>query len=237
MRNLAILFLLLFSFELTACEAPNAPSRTAGTAPSVQASTVVDPTSNSKKTNSEDTKLVDTIIKFVDAVRDDDPKSFKELMDQGGLFSISYFVDDRDPNRVVHVYPNDVSESLVLTNSKGYIGITVAVLDFVEETSRSKRDFPIHRTEQLKGISFDVDWHHASEEDIEKRLKSIYQTCNQLILVNNEYIPQVFILNNNYVVLTKSKAYPDDPSVFIGDWAVFEKLNGDYILRVLMNFT
>ncbi|MNN08502.1 hypothetical protein D3C81_1213580 [compost metagenome] len=89
----------------------------------------------------------------------------------------------------------------------------------------------------MKGISFDVDWHHASEEDIEKRLKSIYQTCNQLILVNNEYIPQVFILNNNYVVLTKSKAYPDDPSVFIGDWAVFEKLNGDYILRVLMNFT
>jgi len=228
--------LLLLSFELTACEAINAPSSTAGTTPSVQASADVDSTINNKKTNLEDTKLVGTIIKFVDAVRDDDSKSFKKLMDKDGLFSITYFVDERDSNRVVHVFQNDVNENLVLTNSKGYIGITVAVLDFTT-ISRDKPEFPIYHSKELKGISFDVDWHHDSEEEIKKQLKSIYQTCNQLILINNEYIPQVFILNDNYVVLTKSKAYPDDPSVFIGDWAVFEKINGNYKLRVLMNFT
>ncbi|MBY9078998.1 hypothetical protein [Paenibacillus sp. CGMCC 1.18879] len=236
MRKLAMLLLWLLSFELTACEATITSSSTVGTPPSVQASTEVDPTTSSKKPNPEDTKLVDTITKFVDAIHDDDPKPFKELMDQDGLFSISYFVDDRDPNRVVHVYPDDVSENMVLVNSKNDIGITLLVLNF-NKISKASPDFPIINSEQLKGISFDVDWHHASEKDIEKQLKSIYQTCNQLILINNEYNPQLFILNNNYVVLTKSKAAPDDLSDFTGDWAVFEKINGDYKLRVLMNFT
>jgi hypothetical protein len=184
---------------------------------------------------SEDSELTHMIETFIGIVNNEDSILFKEMMDKDGIFSITYYVDGRDRNSVVHVNQDEVRDDLVLANSNKKAGITVGILDFAKDTELRK-DIPINQIDKLNDISFDVDWREESEDDIQKRLEDIYQACSQIIRLNNQYIPQVFILKDHYVVLTKSIASEEPVADFIGDWAIFEKVEGRYKLRVLMNF-
>jgi len=191
---------------------------------------------DSKADDLDDNKKInDFIMKYADSVeyRDEEPhrdaESFKSLIDQFGIYSITYFIDERDRNVVLHLYSDEIRDDLVLANSKK-VGITITSLPIESEMI-------LHSSDYLNNISFDVDWRSNDEEFVESKLHEIVETCKKIIMTNNEDIPQVFVLKDNYFAFTISGIAPEPYLDFTGDWIIFERMDGEYKLRAIMKFT
>ncbi|WP_157261461.1 hypothetical protein [Paenibacillus sp. A3] len=170
-------------------------------------------------------QLEDNIVKV-------DSKGFKGMLDQHGVYSITYFEDGRDPNVVLHLYGNEIRDDLVLANStKTGIGVSPMVASNAE-----LENMPVHSNEWLKNLSFNVDWHINDENLIQSKLDDIIKLCEKMVLMNNEYIPQVFQLKDNIFVFTKSNVSPEPYYSFTGRWVIFEKIDNEYKLRAIMEF-
>ncbi len=172
------------------------------------------------------------ILKFSKAIFSEDSKSFKEMMDKDGIYSITYFVDGRDQNVVLHLYQNEIRDDLVLANSKK-MGIGLSSMFYLSLVNDVK-SIPIHSNKILNDISFNVDWHINDENMVETKLNDIIQTCQKINLINNKDIPQVFVLKDNMFAFAKSSGVLKPSPEFTGDWVIFEKVGSEYKLRAVM---
>lgn len=172
-----------------------------------------------------DASLRDFVEIFSKAMFETDSDIFKTLIDNDGIYSITYFVDGRDPNTVLHLYKNDIRDDLVLAkNNKA--GLTLGTEFGADDT----RSMPIHDT----NLSLDINWHRNNKELIEQKLESIISTLQKINLINNEPIPQVFILKNNLFAFAISNGVLEPEPEFTGEWVIFEKTNNEYRLRAIM---
>lgn len=191
----------------------------------------------SRKNNNENQNnknIKDTIKKFIKSTYTGYPKDFKKMIDEYGIYSITYFIDKRDRNVVLHLYKNEIRDDLVLANSNK-TGITVATM-FTGEVLNPKYRMPIHDSRYSKSISFNVDWHKNDESLVQNKIQDIENTCKKLININNKWIPQVFIIKGKYIVYAESGGGPKTSPGLIGKWAIFEKKGKEYKLRVLIDF-
>jgi hypothetical protein len=185
--------------------------------------------------NNVNNQLVkDFIVKFISSIKNEDSESFKNLVSQDGIYSISYFVDGRDKNVVLHLNKDEIRGDLVLANLEK-IGITLATM-FSEEIVSSIENMPINSSTILSDISFYVDWHFDDENRIESKLEEIVNTCEKIILTNNQDIPQVFLLKDNIFAFTQSTATHEPDVECTGDWMIFEKKGEEYIILAVLQF-
>lgn len=184
--------------------------------------------------HNDDKAIQDFLVKFIAAIKCQNTKAFKALLDKDGILSISYFGDKRDRNVVIRISRDQVRDDLVLANSEK-IGITLETM-FSENIINLQGEIPIHKSEFLSNISFNVDWHTDNERNVQKKLEDIVNTCKQIILTNNHNIPQLFVLKDNIFVFTQSSIVEEPYDEFTGDWLIFEKIDGIYKLRAVMKF-
>jgi hypothetical protein len=185
------------------------------------------------KYNKVDNELLkDFINKFIVSIKNDDSKTFKDLVSENGIYSITYFVDGRDQNVVLHLNKEEIRDDLVLANSEK-MGITLATMFSVYDVE-SLESIKINSSMQLSDISFNVDWHTVDENEVKTKLEDIIKTCEDIILINNENIPQVFVLKDNIFAFTQSSAIQEPDVECTGDWVIFEKVGTEYkILAVI----
>ena len=188
---------------------------------------------NNENLGVNENELKDFIIKFMVAIKNGDSKTFKELIDKDGIFSITYFIDQRDPNVAIHVFKDEIRNDLVLVNSENTVGITIGSM-FAGNAELQQNDIPINISQNLSDISFNIDWHNTDESVIEKRIEDIIKTCHKINLTNNEYIPQVFVLKDNIYAFAYSSVMLGPELDVTGDWAIFEKIDSEYKLRAVM---
>ncbi|WP_410771630.1 hypothetical protein [Fontibacillus sp. BL9] len=182
------------------------------------------------------TGIREFLTSFIDNIDNRDNRNmdaFKEWIDQDGFYSITYFVDKRDINTVVHLYANEVRGDLVLANEEK-MGLTLSSMFSVSH--EEIQDMPIHVSEELKKISFNVDWRINDEPAIEMGLEDILKACEAMNLVDNEYIPQVFVLKDNMYAFAISSVNLETVTEITGEWLVFEKQHDKFKIRAVMEF-
>jgi hypothetical protein len=135
---------------------------------------------------------------------------------------------------VLHLDKNEIRNDLVLANSKK-MGIGLSSM-FYRNLVNEVDNLQIHSTKSLNEISFNLDWHVSDESMVESKIEDIVKTCQEINLINNEYIPQVFVLKNNMFTLAQSSGVLEPTPEFTGDWVVFEKVGSEYKLRAVMKF-
>lgn len=184
---------------------------------------------------SADQHFKEFINKFFKTKLTDDAAAFKESMDEDGIYSITYFVDGRDRNRILHLFKDEIPPDLVLFNSKT-TGITL--MSLFAGPHDENADIPILTNKLLGDITYDVDWHANDEDGVQNKLQDIIKTCEEIILYDNVITPRIFAIKNNMYVYTDASEvvgpYPD--SDFTGDWLVFEKQGTEFKVRAVMNF-
>ncbi|WP_304943329.1 hypothetical protein, partial [Vallitalea guaymasensis] len=79
-----------------------------------------------------------------------------------------------------------------------------------------------------------IDWLVKDEQVIQNQLTDIINGCQELILKNNEYIPQVFRLSNNIYAFSYSDINENAPGKFYGYWMIFEEINESYMIRAII---
>jgi|GEM_PF-1777489 len=176
-----------------------------------------------------DNDIKEFISDFVKATSETNVEEFKSLMDEYGMYSITYFVDKRDRNVVLHLNRDEIRSDLVLANSKK-VGISLggAYKDLNVD------DIPIQESDESSKISFNIDWHINDENIIESNLEDIISTCQKINIINNEYIPQIFVLNDNLYAFCKSSGVEEPEPEFTGDWLIFEKRDDAYKIRAFI---
>lgn len=179
--------------------------------------------------------IKDFLNKFMTSIKNVDSQAFKDLMDEDGVYSITYFIDERDPNVVVHVFKDQIRDDLVLVNSENKVGITLDSL-FSGNDEYPIEDIPIHTSKDLSSESFNIDWHVYNESMVEEKLNDINRICQKINLTNNVYIPQVFVLMDNIFAFAKSSSVLEPYPEFTGEWVIFESIDGEYKLRAIMKF-
>lgn len=184
--------------------------------------------------NKENKAILDFVEKFLIASTNVKLESFKELLDNDGMYSITYFGDERAPNVVLHLNKDEIRDDLVLANSQK-VGITLEAL-FGGDIVESKESILVNSSQDLDDISFGIDWHKNDETNVQNNLENILKTCEKVILINNEYVPQVFKLKNNIFIFTQSILTEEPYKEFIGEWLIFEKVNNEYKVRAVMKF-
>lgn len=190
---------------------------------------------NDKRLNIDEQGIKNFILKFLSSIKNDDSKGFKELLSDDGIFSISYYIDQRDPNVVIHVNKDLIRSDLILVDSNNKAGITLSTM-FAGDDAVELEKMPIHTSELLSNMSFNVQWKSKDEGMIMKYLEDIVQTCQKINLVNNEDISQVFVLKDNMFAFAKSSGVLKPSPEFTGDWVIFEKVGSEYKLRAVMQF-
>jgi hypothetical protein len=174
--------------------------------------------------------------KLLSAIKgDDDRKLFKDLVDEHGFFSISYFADGRDRNVVVHIAKEIIRSDLVLASDDNRAGITLNTLFSVYGVN-DLGDELIIASEELSSISI-FDWKLTNEDTVAKNLEDIIDTCKKITMINNEYILQVFVLNDSNYALAHGFVVLGPYPSFFGDWVFFEKVNSDYFIRAIIQMT
>ncbi|MPM62553.1 hypothetical protein SDC9_109428 [bioreactor metagenome] len=195
-------------------------------------------TSSSTETDNEDSNidengLKDFVLKFLSIIKSDDSTAVKKLIDTYGTFSITYFIDQRDPNTVIHVSKDEIRNDLVLVNSQNKVGITLDSM-FAGNDELQQNDIPINTSQNLSNISFDVDWKSKDESIITKKIEDIIKTLQKINLINNKNIPQVFVLKDNIYAFAQSSGVLEPEPEFTGDWVIFEKVGNEYYLRAVI---
>lgn len=179
---------------------------------------------------SDKESLTNFVTDFASATSKTDSKSFRNLMDEYGVYAITYYIDKRDRNVVVHLFSKEIRSDLVLANNKK-MGMSLKGAFF---GLGKNVEIPIHTSQVLDKISFSVDWRKNDEEMIEKELEHIVKTCQTINLINNEYIPQIFVLKDNIFAFARSSGVLDPNPEFTGDWVIFEKVGNGYKLRAVI---
>ncbi len=227
MRKYGILVLLILSMTLlmTAC---NGSDGNIGT--KVENTTNVE-TPNTQKNrekenNNSEQRLEDFVLKFVKAIKNNEHKAFIDMVGDGGIISINYFVDKRDPTTVIHVAKDKIRDDLVLVNPQNRAGVTMQTL-LADITESDLNEMPVTSS----NISFNVDWHSKDERKIADEVEDIVRTCQQINLINNKYIPQVFLLKNNYYAFVIGSGVTEPEVEFVGNWVVFEKIGNEYKIQ------
>ena len=154
-------------------------------------------------------------------------------MGDGEFFSIECFVDGRDRNTVLIMKKENIRDDRILDKEGKKLGVPLYSM-FPYVTSESQ--FPVHTSSYLDGISFPVDWHNAGEEEVLEKLEDIYDTCMEIILTNNEYIPQIFVLKDDIYAYTESDYSGEFNPSMLGDWLIFEKADDGYHILAIMEF-
>ncbi|MEA4964093.1 hypothetical protein [Lutispora sp.] len=173
------------------------------------------------------------ILKFLKAIHSEDLELFKEIIDKDGIYSITYFIDGRDRNVVLHLNKDEIRDDLVLANSEK-MGIGLSSM-YYSDLVNEIESIPIQSSKLLSDISFNVDWHDTDESVIEKRIEDIIKTCQKINLTNNEYIPQVFVLKDNIYAFAYSSGILEPEPEFTGYWTIFEKIDSEYYLRAVID--
>lgn len=200
--------------------------------------------SNAEKTNTntetkvgnssiDENGIKDFVMKFISIIKNDDLTELKKIIDDNGIFSITYFTDQRDPNAVIHVFKDEIRDDLVLANSNNKAGITLDSM-FAGNDELQKNDIPINSSQDLSDISFNVDWKSNVESTISSKIEDIIKTLQTINITNNEFIPQVFALKDNYYAFAQSNGVLEPEPDFTGDWAIFEKVDNAYFLRAVI---
>lgn len=196
------------------------------TTESASPTNTVDVTSNEVV---NDNDIREFISDFVKATSDTNVEEFESLIDEYGMYSITYFVDKRDRNVVLHLNSDEIRSDLVLANSKK-VGISLGGA----YKSLNVDDIPIQKSDESSKISFNIDWHINDENIIESNLEDIITTCQKINIINNEYIPQIFVLNDNLYAFCKSSGVEEPEPEFYGDWLIFERKNAAYKIRAFI---
>lgn len=105
---------------------------------------------------------------------------------------------------------------------------------FYSDLVNEVEGIPIHSTGLLNETSFDVDWHVNDENGIESKLEDIIATCQKINLENNEHIPQVFVLKDNFYAFANSSGVIEPAPEFTGDWVIFEKIKNEIKVRAVL---
>ena len=167
----------------------------------------------------------------VRATLDVDAPALRELVGENEFFSIECFVDGRDRNTVILMKKENIRDDLILDkDKKGGVYLRIFQKDIIAA------DVPVHTSSYLDGISFPVHWHNAGEEEVLEKLEDIYDTCMEIILTNNEYIPQIFILKDDIYAYTESDYSGEFNPSMLGDWLIFEKADDGYHILAIMEF-
>lgn len=182
----------------------------------------------------KDHDIQESAVNFLKAGSIPDSKLFKELIGTEGIYSITYYIDEREPHRVIHVNKEEIRDDLVLANAENKAGLSVTSL-FGEPLI--DLEIPINTSNLLSNISFDVNWRVKDEAVIEDKLNWIADICKTIILTNNEYAPQIFALKDNFYVFTYSSIGQKPFDEFTGDWMIFELMENKYVILALMKFT
>ncbi|WP_058485598.1 hypothetical protein [Defluviitalea phaphyphila] len=182
----------------------------------------------------EETKesISEFIIMFDNIIHEEDIDGFLNFIDENGIYSITYFDDGRDENRAVLVFKEDVREDLFLVSSQsGKAGISLGGgLTFpgrIEDVYFN--DFEIE-----DNILSNIDWKVKDEKVIQKQLPDILNGLKEIILKNNECIPQVFRLSENMYAFSYSDIDEEEPQYFYGYWILFEEIDGSYYIRAII---
>ena len=184
--------------------------------------------------NIDSQELAQFLTQFFTSIDTPDSHLFKELIKGTGLFSITYFGDQRDTNIVLYIGKEKIGDDeIYLRSADGRWGVDVySIFPGKDQMDGSK--IKITSSDYLSGISFPIDLHSASETEVEENLDSIVDTLAKVITVNNEYIPQVFVLKDGIYAYTMSSFITEPYWLFTGDWVIFEKTEDGYgILAVI----
>ncbi|WP_372999645.1 hypothetical protein [Lutispora sp.] len=180
---------------------------------------------------SQEESLSEFIIRLNDYIYEENSKGFQEFIDAYGVYSISYFDDGRDENNAILVYKNDVREDMFLVSSQsGKAGISLSGGTFSTEV----KEIYFNDYEITNNALLNIDWLEKDESVIQNQLSDIIKGCQELILKNNEYIPQIFSLSNNYFAFSFSEINENTLEKFYGYWIIFEKVNDSYAIRAII---
>lgn len=185
----------------------------------------------------DENRIRDFAHKFILVKKNDDSRLFKTWIDEKGIFSVTYFNDGRDRNSVIHVTKDILRDDLVLADAENKGGITLRAM-FSGSNGNENSLIPIQTSHYLSEMDFPVNWSSTNVDTIIEKLDDIIKTCRDIIDINNEFEPQVFVLNNNIYVFTCSVKENPDNEIYgkriIGDWVIFENINDKYFIRTVM---
>lgn len=162
---------------------------------------------------------------------EEDLKGFQEFIDVYGIYSISYFEGNREKNKAVLVFREDVRENLFLVSSQsGKAGISLSGGTFSTEVNEVYINDYVVENNALQNVG----WLVKDEIAIQNQLPDIINGCQELILKNNKYIPQVFSLPNNRYAFSYSDINENAPEKFYGYWIILEEINESYVIRAII---
>lgn len=186
-----------------------------------------DEISNDKQNDS----IIEFIILLNEYFYEADLKEFKKFIDEYGMYSIIYFDDGRDENKAILAYKDTVGKGLMLVSSQsGKAGICLSFGPFIQEIKKIYINDYIVQENPLKNI----DWFIQDEYIIQNQLSDILQGCQELILKNNEYIPQIFRLSDTTYAFSFSSIDEKALERFYGYWIIFDRVNDSYVIRAII---
>lgn len=237
-KTILIYFLMVMIMLFAGCKSDSMIDNQSNKTNNIGKNTNTEEALNNAETYNEDNKIdengiKDFVLKFMSAIENNDSTAFKSLIDKYGIFSMTYFIDQRDPNRVIHIFKDEIRDDLVLVSSKNKVGITLCTM-FAGNGKLQQIDIPINMSQNLRNISFNVDWKSNDESTITPKIDDIVETCQKINFINNEYIPQVFVLRDNMYAFAQSKGVLEPEPEFTGDFVIFEKVGNEYYLRAVI---
>lgn len=173
------------------------------------------------------------VSEFIDSLYQQDSNEFKKLVNDDGIYSITYFVDQRDTNSVVYTAKDSIRDDLVLCNKDNKGGITLQTM-MIGGNNFDVSEMPIINNEDSKKLGFNIDWKSKDETKIQNNIKDIVNMCQKINMLNNKWITQVFVLKDNTYALANSSGVLDPSPEFTGDWVIFEKIDDKYKVRAVM---
>lgn len=185
-------------------------------------------------TNIDKNKICDFAYRLRLVIKNRDAALFKTWLDEKGIFSVTHFVDGRDRDSIIHVTKDILRDDLVLANVENKAGISLVSM-FPAINEGSSKDISIQISHYLNDFNFPVNWSATNTDIITEKLSDIIKSCRQIIMINNKFEPQVFILNNNIYALVYSFTTDSNAEIH-GDWVIFEEVSDKYFVRAVMQF-
>ncbi len=238
MKRLFMLLIVLIIITLSACTNDNVNTNESNEVINVEETENI---ANSDKLdnksisvdNDQSTQrelISDFLIQLYSVFRNQDRNNFQKHIDEYGVYSITYFADSRDPNRVALVFNDDIRDDLFLVSSQsGIAGIGLRTFGFGQFSE-------IYYNESIVEDSLlqEINWLAKDEQEIQSRVLDVIEGCHELILKNNQRIPQVFTLKDDFFAFTFSSTDENKPEYFNGQWILFEENNGTFIIRAIV---
>ncbi|MDQ0285168.1 hypothetical protein J2Z49_000258 [Desulfofundulus luciae] len=168
---------------------------------------------------------------FIKSIKNNDAEALKRITSPSGLIIIRNFSSGSGARGkdIRNLYlPDEIPSNLQFEVSGE---VPIILHDLFKKEQIGIKDMPVERLNDLN-FNFKDD---SKSNILGPPTDEVRDICGKITSTkdtNNQYSSKIFRLGDKEIVLTESALVADSP---IGVWAVFEKLNGKYFLRAVID--